>query len=61
VPEAAINEDRETGAPEDKIGMAWERLVAAPAGDVRGAENGGELQLGSFVAFRAHAGFKVRS
>jgi hypothetical protein len=53
VPEAAVNEDGEALAPKHEIGTAWQRLVATPAGDVGGTEDGGEFKLSGSVAARA--------
>jgi hypothetical protein len=50
VPEAAVNENSQTRAAEDKVRATGKRLVEAPAGDAGGAEDGCQFQLGVFVA-----------
>jgi hypothetical protein len=39
VPEAAVDKDGEALAGKDEVGVAWERLVAAPTGDAGGAKD----------------------
>jgi hypothetical protein len=56
VPEAAVNEDGQSLTPEDEVGTAGERLLAAPAGDAGGAQDGDQLQFGGFIAMRANRG-----
>jgi hypothetical protein len=53
VPETAVNEDGKALAPKDEIGTAWQRLMAAPAGDAGGTKDGRELKFGVFIAARA--------
>ena len=43
MPEAAVNEYCQTLTAEDEIGVAGKRLVATPAGDAGGSEDGGQL------------------
>jgi hypothetical protein len=40
VPKAAVNEDSQALTPENEIGVAKERWVAAPASDSGGTQNG---------------------
>jgi hypothetical protein len=55
-PETAVHEDRQAFAAEDEIGLAGKGLMATPAGDAVGAENGGEPQFGGAVSSGADRG-----
>jgi hypothetical protein len=61
MPEAAVNKDSQALAAENEIGVAGDRLVATPAGDVGGAKNGGQLEFGGFVATRADCSHDLRA
>jgi hypothetical protein len=50
-----------TLAAEDEIGLAGKWLVAPPAGDAVGTENGGEPQLGGAVSGGADRGHDLRA
>jgi hypothetical protein len=56
VPEAAVNEDSQALTAENEVGAARERLVATPAGDAGGTQDGNQLEFGGFIATRADSG-----
>ena len=61
VPEAAVHEDGETFTAEGEIGLAGKGLVATPAGDAVGTENGGEPQFGGAIPGGPDRGHDLRS
>jgi len=56
VPEAAVNEERNTLAAENEVGVAFYRLMPTPAGKASGTEQVCHLQFSFFVPARAHSG-----
>jgi len=61
VPEAPIDEHSEALVAKKEVGSAEKRLMAAPASDAMSAEDGGQLQLGIFVARRADGSHDLRA
>jgi hypothetical protein len=54
MPKAAVHKDGEALLAENEIGLSGQRLLATPARDAVGAENGGELEFRVFVAVRTN-------
>ena len=60
VPETTVNEHGEALCAENEIGLARQRLLPPPAGDVVGAENGGEFEFRVFIAVRTNRRHHLR-
>ncbi len=61
VPKAPIDKNGEALPLEDEIGAAWDWLVAPPSSNTCGTKNGGQFQLGGFIATRADCGHYLRA
>ena len=61
MPETAVNEYGKALAVEDEIGLAGQGLVATPAGDAVGPENGGELQFCGAISRGTNRGHDLRT
>jgi hypothetical protein len=56
MPETAVHKNRQLGFWKNKIGLAENRAMATPAGDVMRAENFNQRKLRSLVAASMHFG-----